>query len=78
MKEKDILLLNPGDLIRHARYGLCKVDEVTMSFGSFFGITLSLLDQKGKDLMAKDGGGVLFSDDVLFLEGDIRKIKISK
>jgi hypothetical protein len=74
MKQSDINKLKKGDIVEHTRYGLCSVDKVMKSFGSFFGLVIIPLSEKGKDLLANDSGTGIKR----FLEDSIRRIKKNK
>ena len=51
----DIMQLNPGEIVRHKRYGLCRVVDVGLDEGYFLGIVVIPTTKKGKILLASDG-----------------------
>ena len=71
MKLSDVLKLRPNDTVEHSRYGLCIVDELVLSFGSFFGLAIIPFSPEGKALLASDSGTTI----PRFLEDSIRRIK---
>jgi hypothetical protein len=71
MKQNDVNRLKNGDKVTHSQYGLCSVDEVMMSFGSFFGLVLIPETIEGKIKLACDSGTTIPK----FLEDSIRRVR---
>lgn len=72
MKTKDVLALEPGNIVMHSRYGECVVKEVMMCFGSLFGVQILPQSAGGKALLRHDAG---VNDDMAFLEDSARRLK---
>ncbi len=70
MRTKDILELKVNDNINHKRYGKSKVKEVIFSMCDLFGVIITPISNKGKNLLMLDSGTNIPN----FLEGSIRQL----
>jgi hypothetical protein len=70
MKLNDVMRLKKGSQIKHQRYGLCEVKEVTLCGDIFFGVVLTPLEPDGKQLLATDSGCAVAD----LMEASIRRI----
>ena len=71
MKLSELQRLEEGGEIIHKRYGLCVIQEVTYSFGSFFGVIIRPKTESGKAHLMLDSR----CDVPDFLESSLRTLK---
>jgi len=56
VKIQELKKLQPGSEIKHKRYGVCELREVTYCRGDFFGAVVRPKTDEGKALLAADCG----------------------
>ena len=70
MKLSELQKLKQGSEIIHKRYGLCTLQKITYSFGSFFGVIIRPKTEYGKARLMLD----CKCNTIDFLEDSLRRI----
>ena len=68
------MTVKKGDSVKHTRYGVCTVLDVSFCFGEFFGMAIQPTTENGKNLLAIDCG----VPNIPVMEDKIKYLKINK
>lgn len=72
MTKKDVLNLRNNSIVKHNRYGVCRVKEIMFDGTDIFGLVLIPEAEKGRALLTKDSGIGIDT----FLEDSYRKLSV--